>query len=109
MKATYGFQATMTAQPGKGDALLALLLGATTGTGPATHDGCVLFLVGRSASNPDVVQVTEGWTSQEAHAENFARPESQAFTASIAAQLDGDARYLDLVPVGGTWRGAGTR
>ena len=37
MKATYGFRATMTAHPGKGDELVGLLLSATRGTGPATH------------------------------------------------------------------------
>jgi hypothetical protein len=30
MKATYGFRATMTARPGKGDELIDLLLSATT-------------------------------------------------------------------------------
>ena len=49
MKATYGFRATMTARSGKGDELVALLLSATTGEGPATSKDCLLFLVGRSA------------------------------------------------------------
>jgi len=35
VKATYGFRATMKARPGKGDELVALLLPATTGSGPA--------------------------------------------------------------------------
>ena len=109
MNATYGFQATMTARPGKGDALVTLLLGATTGTGPANNEDCVLYLVGRSTSNPDLVQVTEGWTSKEAHAENFARPQSQAFVASLAQLLDGHAEVRDLVPVGGAWREGGSR
>ena len=76
MKATYGFRATMTARPGKGDELLDLLLSATT-DGPAANDACVVFLVGRSASNCDVVHVTEGWTTREAHAKNFASEQAK--------------------------------
>ena len=48
----------MTARPGKGDELIDVLPSATTGMGPATSENCVLFLVGRSASNKDVVHVT---------------------------------------------------
>ena len=63
MKATYGFRATMTARPGKGDELVDLLLSATTdGSGASEH--CVVYLVGRSASNREVVHVTEGWTTR---------------------------------------------
>ncbi len=40
MKATYGFRATMTARPGKGDELIDLLLSATTdGSGASENCG----------------------------------------------------------------------
>ncbi len=104
MKATYGFHATMTARPGKGNELAALLLTATSGTGPATNENCVVYLVGRSASNPDVVHVMEGWTTKEAHAENFAGPHAQAFVAKIAPLVAGEAVYHDEVPVAGKFR-----
>ena len=104
MKATYGFRATMTAHLGKGDELLNLLLSATT-DGPAVNDACVVFLVGRSASNGDVVHVTEGWTTREAHAENFASEQAKAFTARIVPLIDDEVQYQDEVPVGGKFRG----
>ena len=104
MKATYGFRATMTARPGKGEELIDLLLSATT-DGPAANDACVVFLVGRSASNGDVVHVTEGWTTREAHAENFASEQAKAFTARIASLVGDEVQYQDEVPVGGTLRG----
>jgi quinol monooxygenase YgiN len=107
MKATYGFRATMTAHPGKGDELVTLLLSATSGTGPATNGNCVVFLVGRSASNGDIVHVTEGWTTKEAHAENFASERAKAFTAKIAP-LVAEAQYQDEVPVGGKFREGAT-
>ncbi len=99
--ATFGFRATMTARAGEGDALVELLLGATTGTGPATNPKCVLYLVERSPSDRDVVHVTEGWTSKAAHAANFARAESQALVARLAGMVVGEARYEDVVTAGG--------
>ena len=104
MEATYGFRATMTARPGKGDELIDLLLSATTdGSGASEH--CVVYLVGRSASNHDVVHVTEGWTTQDAHAANFASEKAQAFVARIAPLLADAPQYQDEVPAGGTFRG----
>ena len=106
MKASYGFRATMSARPGKGDELVDLLLRATV-EGPAAHDACVVFLVGRSASNGDVVHVTEGWTTREAHASNFASDGAKAFTARIAPLVGGEIQYQDEVPVGGKCRVGG--
>ena len=108
MKATYGFRATVTAHPGKGDELAALLLSAASGDGPAANKDCVLFLIGRSVSNPDVLSVWEGWTTKDAHAKNFASERAKTFTAKIAALVAGDGRYEDDVPLGGKLPGGGT-
>jgi quinol monooxygenase YgiN len=96
MKINHGFHATMTAQPGKADDLIAALLAAPS----LPNDDCVVFLVGRSASDPDVVHVTEGWVSEEAHGRFFASEEARAFTAGIQP-LVADSEYSDEVPVGG--------
>jgi quinol monooxygenase YgiN len=106
MKATYGFRATMTARPGMGNELVDTLLRATS-DGPAANDACVVFLVGRSAGNDNVVHVTEGWTNREAHAANFASDRAKAFTARIAHLLSGEVQYQDEVPVGGKCRVGG--
>src|SRR5690349_9756196 len=92
--ATHGFHATMTARPGRAEELLELLLDGA----PTSNADCLVFLVGRSASSPDVVHVTEGWTTRDAHAANFARPASQALVARIAEMVSGTADYQDLVP-----------
>ncbi|MET7394049.1 antibiotic biosynthesis monooxygenase [Dactylosporangium sp. NPDC005572] len=97
MLATHGFHATMTARPGLGDEVVALLLAAPS----LPHPDCVVFLVGRSAGNPDVVHVTEGWTSPEAHAAFFATEPAQALVARLQPLLDGESQYSDEVPVGG--------
>ncbi|WP_127501940.1 putative quinol monooxygenase [Actinoplanes solisilvae] len=97
MNVQHGFHASMTAFPGRGEELTSLLLAA-----PALPDeNCVVFLVGRSAADPDVVHVTEGWTSREAHAAFFAGERAQAFVASLQPLLTGESAYTDEVPVGG--------
>ncbi|MBE1585166.1 putative quinol monooxygenase [Nonomuraea angiospora] len=97
MTISHGFRAAMTAQPGRGDDLVAALLDAPS----LPNEDCVVFLVGRSAGDPDTVYVTEGWVSQEAHAGFFATEPAQAFVAVLQPLLAGEAQYVDEVPVGG--------
>lgn len=97
MSIQHGFHATITAQPGQGDALVSLLLGAPS----LTSTDCLVFLVSRSASNPNLVFVTEGWSSQEAHGRFFAGAAAQAFIARLAPLVAGESIYVDAVPVGG--------
>jgi quinol monooxygenase YgiN len=97
MTSHYGFLATITAQPGKGADLIALLLDAPS----LANDDCLVFLVARSAGNPDLVFVTEGWADQEAHARFFGSDVAQAYLARFAALVAGQAAYVGAVPVGG--------
>ncbi|WP_250006450.1 putative quinol monooxygenase [Actinoplanes sp. M2I2] len=87
----------MTARPGRGDEVVQLLLAAPS----LPERDCVVFLVGRSASDPDVVHVTEGWSSREAHSAFFGSDRAQAFVASLQAMLTGESAYSDEVPLGG--------
>ena len=97
MTVRHGFHATMTAQPGKADELIELLLNAPS----LPHEDCVVFLVSRSASDRDVVHVIEGWTSAEAHSQFFAGEPAQALVAKLQPLLVGESTYTDAVPVGG--------
>ncbi|MEV7328945.1 antibiotic biosynthesis monooxygenase [Micromonospora sp. NPDC093244] len=97
MTVQHGFQATMTAHPGRADELIQLLLDAPS----MPHDDCVVFLVSRSASDPDVVHIVEGWTSAEAHRAFFAGEQAQALVAKLQPLLAGESAYTDAVPVGG--------
>jgi quinol monooxygenase YgiN len=97
MTVSHGFHATMTARPGKGDDVVKLLLNAPS----LSHVDCVVFLVGRSSTDPDTVHVTEGWTSEQAHRTFFATEPAQALVAALEPLLAGESRYTDEVPVGG--------
>lgn len=94
---THGFHAMMTAKPGKGDELVELLFSAPS----YDNDDCLVFLIGRSAANSDVVFVTEGWRSREAHARFFESDVAQAYVAKFGPLVEGDSTYLDEVPLGG--------
>lgn len=97
MPIQHGFYATIPAHSGQGNALAELLLAAPS----LGNDDCLVFLVSRSASNPDLVSVAEGWSSQEAHAKFFASPAAQAFVARLAPLIAGESSYADAIPVGG--------
>ena len=100
MIATHGFHVTMTAQPGRREELIEVLLGGAS-TGPASCEACVVFLVGRSASNPDVVYVTEGWTSAEAHEEVLAIEATQVYRQRVRSLVADITQIVDEIPVGG--------
>ncbi|MFB7312080.1 putative quinol monooxygenase [Streptomyces sp. NPDC056192] len=101
MIAAYGFNATLTAKPGMGDQLVDLLLTGLNEGSPGASDHCVVYLVSRSASDPDIVHVTEGWTSQEDHHRIFAGEAAQAIVAQIDGLLAKESMYTDYVPVRG--------
>lgn len=101
LNATHGFHTTMRARPGRADELIDLLLAGA----PTSNENCLVYLVGRSSSEPDIIDVTEGWTSKEAHAEAFASAPAQALIAKLAPLVADAAQYRDVVPVGGSVRG----
>ena len=101
MIATYGFNATLTARPGMGDRLVDLLLTGLNEGSPGASEHCIVYLVCRSASDPDVVHVTEGWTSEEDHHRIFAGEAAQDIVAQIDGLLAKESEYTDYVPVRG--------
>ena len=84
-----------------GDQLVKLLLSGLDEGNPASTEYCLVYLVSRSASNPDVVHITEGWTSEEDHHRIFAGEAAQAMVAQFVALLAGEPVYADYVPVSG--------
>ncbi|MFF2433285.1 putative quinol monooxygenase [Streptomyces sp. NPDC058107] len=101
MIADYGFNATLTAKPGMGDQLVDLLLTGLNEGSPGASEHCVVYLVSRSASDANIVHVTEGWTSQEDHHRTFAGEAAQAIVAQIDGLLAKESEYTDYVPVHG--------
>jgi len=101
MKANYGFMCKMTAKPGMGDQLVKLLLTGLEEGNPGSTEWCVVYLVSRSSSNPDVVSVQEGWTTEEDHHRIFGGAPAQAIVAQFADILADEPTYDDFVAVDG--------
>lgn len=101
MNVTYGFQSTMTALPGRGDELVQLVLSGLDEGNPASSEHCLVYLVCRSAADPDVVHLTEGWTTEEDHHRLFAGDAAQALVARFPALLAGEPVATDYTPFGG--------
>lgn len=99
MNVNYGFNATLTAKPGMGDLLVDLLLTGLNEGSPGASEHCVVYLVSRSASDPDIVHVTEGWTSEEDHHRVFAGQAAQGIVARIGPLLAKESDHTDYVPV----------
>ncbi len=68
---------------------------------PGSTEFCIVYLVSRSASNPDVAHIIEGWTSEEDHHRIFAGEAAQAIVAQFADLLAAEPEYTDLTPVRG--------
>ncbi|MFF3565016.1 putative quinol monooxygenase [Streptomyces sp. NPDC002574] len=101
MTVGYGFNATLTARPAMGDRLVDLLLTALEEGNPAASEHCLVYLVCRSASDRDVVHVTEGWTSEDDHHRVFAGVAARAIVAQVQELVAEGSPYTDYVPVGG--------
>lgn len=101
MDLNYGFNATLTAKPGMGDQLVELLLSGLDEGNPGSSEYCLVYLVSRSASDPDVAHVTEGWTTEEDHHRVFASDAAQNIVAQFAQLVAGESVYTDYVPVDG--------
>ena len=97
-----------TAQPGRGDELAGLLLSATDSLRDAP--GCELYVINRSATNPDEIWVTERWLSQEtldARVQELETEAGRARVADVMALLAGPPERIDVVPLGGVGYVAG--
>ncbi|GII94305.1 putative quinol monooxygenase [Sinosporangium siamense] len=101
MTVGYGFNATLKAKPGMGEKLTGLLLSGLDEGKPAASEHCVVYLVCRSAADPDVVHVTEGWTTEEDHHRIFAGQEAQSLIAQVQELVAEESPYTDYVPAGG--------
>jgi quinol monooxygenase YgiN/mannose-6-phosphate isomerase-like protein (cupin superfamily) len=93
-----------TAQPGRGDELAQSLLRAAESL--QDTPGCELYVVNRSATDPDQIWVTELWRDQEAldaSLEQLRTEAGQAQLAEVSALLaEGQPPELtEFVPLGG--------
>jgi len=99
MTPRHGIYVRFHALPGRGDELVARLLTGIDELGPMP--ACELCLVNRPPDNPDVVYVTEVWSSQAEHEAFAALDEVQAFIHEVHALAAEPPQVTYVTPVGG--------
>jgi quinol monooxygenase YgiN/mannose-6-phosphate isomerase-like protein (cupin superfamily) len=99
--------AKMTAKPGRGEALSRRMLDVARSLQEVP--GCELYVINRSATEPDVVWVTEQWQSQEMLDSALASEGAREHIDEVRGLLEeGGSQRVDLKPLGGVGYQAGT-
>jgi quinol monooxygenase YgiN len=88
----------MHAKPGQGEALATLLLEVAEDLRDAP--GCELYAINRSASDPDVIWVTEQWQNQELLDSSLDRARDR-IPAAMELVRDGGFERIDVELLGG--------
>ena len=95
----FGLAGSFRSQPGQADALAGLLLEAARVLD--ANATCEMYVVSRSAEDPDAVWVTEVWASQEAHRASLQDDRIQEIIARARPLIAGLGERFELSPLGG--------
>jgi quinol monooxygenase YgiN len=94
----YGLQGKLIAKPGQRDALVALLVEASS---PGRMPGCRLYVVSEVASEPDAIAVFEVWDDKAAHDASLQLESVRAMITKGRPLIAGMGESTELRPVGG--------
>lgn len=95
---SYGLYGKLVTKPGMRDAVTQILL---RGVDELKSVGCQLYIVNHAADEPEVIWVTEVWSSAESHAASLQLPSVQAAIGEAMPLLTGDFAQVKLDVVGG--------
>jgi quinol monooxygenase YgiN/mannose-6-phosphate isomerase-like protein (cupin superfamily) len=87
-----------TAKPGQGDALAERFVEIAAGL--RATPGCELYVINRVPDDPEVVWVTEAWSSQTQLDASLQTDEAKAAIPQVMALVE-EVQRIDVVPVGG--------
>jgi quinol monooxygenase YgiN len=95
---SYGYLGSIRTRPERRDSVIAILLRGADGLRAA---GCQLYIVSASLTDPDMIWVTEVWTSKAHHDESLNQPDAKAAVAEAMPMLTGEFTSQELTVVGG--------
>jgi quinol monooxygenase YgiN len=95
----YGLYGKLQAQAGKGKELGEILLKAASLMENAK--GCILYIVNKTADNPDGIYVIEVWDSKEDHDNSLKLPGVRELITRAMPMLDGKPEGITLEVLGG--------
>jgi quinol monooxygenase YgiN len=92
----YGLIGKMSAQPGKRDELVKVLLDGVSGM-----PGCLSYIVAEDPSDPDLLWITEAWESKAAHVASLSLPSVKAAISKGRPLIAAMSSVAETEPVGG--------
>ena len=92
----YGLIGKMKAQPGRREALAAILL-----EGTSDMPGCLSYIIANDPTDPDLLWITEVWDSAESHRASLSLPSVQAAIAKGRSLIAGMEGVATTQPIGG--------
>lgn len=92
----YGLIGRMTAQPGRRDELVRILIEGVSGL-----PGCLSYIVAVDPQEPEVVWITEAWQSKEAHGASLTLPSVRDAISRGRPMITEMSKVAETAPVGG--------
>ena len=92
----YGLIGKMTAQPGRRNELVDVLV-----AGVAGMPGCLSYIVANDPSDPNLIWITEAWVNKEAHAASLTLPNVKAAITKGRPLIAGMSIVAETSPAGG--------
>lgn len=95
---TYGLLNKLTAKPGKRDEVIGILLES----GKLMDDpACLMYMVSEAVDDPNVIYVTDLWTSKQRHQKALRKPELRPYVEKAMPLLEGMPEQIETKPAGG--------
>lgn len=94
----YGYFGSMKTKSGHRDDVVAILLSGSDGLRAA---GCLVYAVGVSDTDPDLILVNEVWLSKSHHDQSLQLPETKAAIGQAMPMLTGAFTSQEMTVVGG--------
>jgi len=92
----YGLIGKMTAQPGRRDELVRILIDGVSGL-----PGCLSYIVAVDPLEPEVIWITEAWQSKEAHGASLTLPSVRDAISKGRPMIAGMSTVAETAPAGG--------
>jgi quinol monooxygenase YgiN len=92
----FGLIGKMRAQPGKRDALIAILLESTE-----AMPGCLSYVVASDPADAEAIWITEVWDNEASHKASLSLPAVQAAISKARPMIAGFDSHVETVPRGG--------
>jgi quinol monooxygenase YgiN len=94
-QAMYGLIGKMTAQAGKRDELVRILLGV------AEMPGCLSYIVCNDPTDANLIWITEAWESKGAHAASLSLPSVKDAITKARPLIAAMSAVAETTPIGG--------